>query len=119
MILPTHKRMPSPLLITFFFPLHVPAADELYTRPPDDVLHALECGLLHTLERLVREAPAAVAARDEAEEGTVPELLAACYFGRYDWESLMPYAEPRQLGGLVAAAGGVLGRRVEAMEEQG
>ncbi len=81
--------------------------------------HALECGLLPTLERLVREAPAAVVARGEAEEGAAVELLAACYFGRNDWERLMPYAEPEDIGRLVAAAGGVLRRRAEALEAQG
>ncbi len=100
------------------YPRYVCVAAGLYVQPHDDVRHALVCGLLPTLERMVREAPAAVAARGEAEEGTAAELLAACYFGRNDWERLMPYATPQQLGGLVAAAGGVLGRRVEAMEEQ-
>ncbi len=82
------------------------------------MLHALECRLLPTLERLVREAPAAVVARGEAEEGAAAELLAACYIGRNDWECFMPYAEPQEVNRLVAAAGGVLGRRVEAMEAQ-
>ncbi len=85
----------------------------------DDVSRALRAGLLPALERLVREGPAEVAARGEAEQDVAEEVLAAYCVDRSDWEGLMPYADPRQVAGLVSAVADVLRSRVEVLESQG
>ncbi len=96
---------------------------------PRDMSHMLRAGLLPALERLVREGPAEVAARGEAEQSVAEVVLAewaicresVCRGGRAasDWDRLMAYTEPRQLAGLVSAIADVLRRGATAAEPNG
>lgn len=90
-----------------------------YQDPSDDVVNAFTAGLLPALERLVREAPAEVEARGEAERGVAEAVLTKCAFDRCDWDQIMPYAGPRELAGLVLAAADVVRGRLALPESSG
>ncbi len=72
-----------------------------YRDPSEDAENAFLAGLLPALERLVREGPAEVAARGEAEQGLAEAVLTRCLFDRSDWDRIMPYAAPWDVAGLV------------------
>ncbi len=95
------------------------AAAGYYRDPSDDMENAFAADLLPALTRLVREGPAEVAARGEAARGAAESMLTKCIFDRSDWDQIMPYARPRELARLVAAAADVVRGRLALLESSG